>query len=216
MRFALIILFIITSVLKANITDEYPELKKHLFVEPKSNFKLGLGVVPLGANANHVYHALSAFQLHWKKNWLDIEILNLTIGLSSINKDSFSSMRWFTARSSFKVFLFDFISIGPLIGFEWVNFSDITVRLVKGGYQTPILEFSSGGLIYGGVLSQTFKIGKDKLIKISELFYVQTYGTQQTFNQWVYFYQNGALQADPSHAAIAPSPVFMLEVAFLL
>jgi hypothetical protein len=172
--------------------------------------------VPLGANANHVYHGLSAFQLHWKKNWLDIEIINLTIGLSSINKDSFSSMRWFTARSSVKVFLFDFISIGPLLGFEWVNFSDITVRLVKAGYQTPILEYSSGGLIYGGVFSQTFKIAPEKWIRISELFYMQTYRTDQTFNGWVYFYQNGTLQADPAHAAIAPSPVFMIEVSFLL
>lgn len=210
------LLALLTTAAKADFLDENPSLKKHIYREPRSSFWIGAGVGPVGFLENRAIHSLSAFQLHWNPGLLDWEIINVSLGLTSFAKESFTKARHFFFRSSPKLKIFGFLSFGPLIGYEFVSFPEIATKITKGGFQTPQFEpFSSRGAIYGVEVTQSFPFGESYQIRIAEVFYRQSYSTTVTSEGWDYLYDKPEIQNDPNRTLIKPSYVFLLEFSFL-
>ena len=200
---------------RGDFLAEFPGLTQFVHREPRSQFYFGFGVSPVGIVDNRIIHSFSAFQCHYIDGLLDFEMFNATIALSSVSKEGFSSSRQLAFRSSPKLLLFGFLSVGPLLGYEYVSFPDVTSRLVKGSFATPYEPFSGQGLVYGAVVSQSFDFGDAYKIKLTQSLYRQTYDTHQTGTGWTHQFERRELEMDPDRTLIKPSLVFQLEVAFL-
>jgi hypothetical protein len=210
---ALSVLFLSPRV-SASIVDDFPNLSKYLYAQPASNLYFGVGITPLSIMASKPAVSISIFQTHWTWGLMDFELFNASVGITYSVKDSSTALTNFTFRSSPKLRITRNFSIGPLIGYEFVRFSAVNAKIINGTLATPVFEpFSSRGLIYGLLLSETFPIGQLYQLKANQVFYRQTYSTTGTFNGWQYLYASQALNADQS--SIAPGSVFQLEFSFL-
>ncbi len=210
-----LLLFIASVAFSNTFTDKFPELKQFLYKEPKSNFYFGLGVSPISILTNRILFTASIFQLHWIKKPFDIEIFNGSIG-TSFGKSGYVGSNNFYFRISPKLNLLNFLSLGPFVGMEFVSFPSIKVKIEKNNLATPSYEpFSSNGLIYGLIFSETFDIGGGYFLKLNQLAYKQTYSTTLTSYGWNYQFEKEQIELDPERELIKPSVVFMLEVALL-
>jgi hypothetical protein len=194
------------------ILDSTPDLKQFLFKEPDSNFYFGFGVSPLSIMNSRFGFELDVFQLHYINSMVDIELFDAAFGIGLGNSD-LSNSRTFTLRAAPKYRLGKFLSIGPMVGYEFVSFPSVESRIYKNNYFTPFEPFSGWGFIYGGAASETFSFGKDYIFKINEYVYQETYSTTSAGNGWAYNYQDSGIAA--SQAPIAPSTVFMIEFSLL-
>jgi hypothetical protein len=196
-----------------DITDEYPHLKQYVYAEDETPIHFGFGLSPLRIMKNSAGVALSVFQVHYTSSWLDWEIFNASFG-TSFSGDATSKVNSYTFHMVPKLRLSEAVSIGILGGYEFVNFSDVTARLYKGNDFTPEEPFSSGGVIYGLALSETYPIGKKGLLlKIQQLAYKQNYKTAGTSRGWNYDFTDNLLDEDAS--SISPGYVFRLEFSLL-
>ncbi len=215
MRAYVLLLLFLTTPLRADFIDDHPNLKKHIHVEPRSNLWVGFGVSPVGFLENRTLHVLSAFQFHWMPRYLDWEVINVSLGLTSFSKENFAKARDFFFRSSPKLRILEFLSFGPMVGYEYISFPDVGARQVSAPFQTPLEPFSSKGIIYGGEVSEVFHLGAAYYLKVSEVFYRQTYSTTTASNGWQFVFDQPDLQNDPDHKSIRPSYVFLLEFSLL-
>ena len=153
------------------------------------------------------------FELHWMKGNFDIEILNASYSMTRGQSSEFQSTQ-FTFRTAPKYKIFGPMSIGPLFGYELINFPGVGARIYRAPYIEPNSEpFSSRGWIYGGVASETFQYGKGYLLKIDELFYQETYSDTSTVNGWDYRFDDQAVQLD--RTKIGPGFVLMFQASLL-
>lgn len=196
----------------ANITDEFPSLKKYTFREKDTSFYLGVGVSPISLLSNQILFTANVFELHYIKSQWDFELLTASFGMSVSSSAGLNSNH-FTLRTAPKYRINHTLSIGPLLGWEFVSFPNITARFYKGDLFSPDQPFSGNGLIYGGEANENFSIGSDYFLKISQVCYKQTYSVTQTPEGWTYYYDRPDIQANPS--TIGPGWVFMLEVSLL-
>ncbi len=208
-------ILLICNIGWTDFTLEHPELKKHLFVEPTSNFYFGLGIAPLGVLKNRAILELNIFQLHYLSHVFDIECVSASVGFGLINSASFTGSRLLMVRSSPKVRLLSFFSVGPVIGYELVSFGNVLAHATGTKFKTPTDSFSAAGLIYGITLSQVFPMGGGLLFKINESFLQETYQTDKNSSGWVYTFDNSEIQGDPSHALIKASYLALVEVSLL-
>lgn len=200
---------------------EYPELKKFLYIPPKASVYVGLGVAPISLMGSKLFFSMSLFQVHFINDDWDIEIFSASIGQARSDK-SFANSRHFTGRFSPKYIfmnIFDTgkVSVGPMIGMEYVQFSSVQTKKVKDGFTTDKYEdLTASGYIYGISFSQTFTLSKDRKFKISEMFYKQTYNVKDGEYGWVYDPQDDAVfDGGPNQDEISKKSVFMIEFAFL-
>ena len=214
-RLIVLLFWFYSGLCQAVFLEEFPNLKDFVFNEPTSSTYFGLGLSPISIMNSKLYVAANLFQIHWINDRFDIEIFSASIG-STINSEDYSSSKHFTFRTIPKYRIFSFISIGPLLGFEFVRFSNITARLYKDRYVTPYDVFSSNGLIYGLGISETIDQKNNRKIKISQNIYKQTYSTTNTNNGWTYLYQNPELAVEANKDKIAAGIVIMLEISYLL
>jgi len=181
-----------------SIVETFPHLKDLTFKEPRSDFYLGFGITPVGVLKGRMLFGIDFFQIHWIRDFWDIEILNASYGISN-GQPSYLSSRHFTFRSSPKIRFFKMFSVGPILGYEFVSFPEINSRLIKAPWTTPNWEpFSSKGIIYGVGLSQTFNIWGDYILKFNESYIKQTYSTEKTEDEWDYLYEERAIRNDKS------------------
>jgi hypothetical protein len=213
--FGILALALVTPFSAQAITfeEEFPNLKKFVFSENKSNIFFGIGISPLGIVKNKAGFGLSIFQIHYIKGNLDWEMVNASF-MSTASDVAETNFKSFTFRTAPKFKLFRILSAGPLLGIEFVNYPDISAKIGNGTFFTKPEPFSSRGLIYGAALSETFNIGK-YTIKANQLLYKQNYSTTEAFvDGWNYYYEGRAdLNLDPT--PIAGGWVFMLEFSFL-
>lgn len=214
MKKLLLGLFFVSLSVFANTTQEYPELKKFLFKEPKSDFLFGLGVSPIGIANNRFVLSVNFFEFHWRHEPFDVEIFKASFGFG-YSQQSYAGSRTFTIRTSPKFTLFHFLSIGPLIGYEYVSFPDVKSTLQYNQFATPTEPFSSLGLIYGAAVSETFPFQNDYLLKITQTVFQETYSTTQAGNGWTYVFEEPSLQNDPARTQIKPSLVLMVDFSLL-
>jgi len=200
---------------------EYPELKKFLYIPPKASVYIGLGVAPISLMGSKLFFNLSLFQVHYMNDNWDIELFSASIGQSRSDK-SYANSRHFTGRFSPKYIfmnIFDTgkVSIGPMIGMEYAQFSSIPVRKARGADRTPKYEdLTTGGYIYGLTLSQTFTLSKDRKFKISQMFYKQTFNIRESEHGWTNEPQDGnVFDGGPNEEEISKKNVFLIEFAFL-
>lgn len=201
-----------TSASAQDVIEEFPSLKPHIYREPDSGFRFGFGVNPFVLVKDRMSFSFSLIQIHYQKSWLDWEILNTGFGLSISTRDE-DRMQYFIFRTAPKVRLSSLISVGPLLGYEFVRFPEVKTRLQKGNFFTPIQEFSSDGLIFGGVLTQNFKFRSKYLIRLEQVFYKQNYSTGETQEGWEYIYLKDNIRQDKG--SIKAGYVFGLGVSFI-
>jgi hypothetical protein len=197
----------------SSFLGSFPQLKDYVYQEPSSGFYLGFGASPIGLLKDRFMISANVFELHWIRDRWDIDILKFSFGFTRAQSSSVQSTQ-FTFRAAPKYRLFGNVSIGPLIGYELVSFPNITSKLQKDVNFTPFSEpFSSRGFVYGGEVSQTWKIGQSYLLQVSEVVYKQTYSTKQTAEGWNHIYDDAALRKDTNQ--IDANFVMMVEASFL-
>ncbi|MBS1960067.1 MAG: hypothetical protein JST80_11375 [Bdellovibrionales bacterium] len=193
--------------------ERFPELTKFIHKEEASNLYFGFGVSPITLVNGKFGFAASIFQLHYLKDKWDTELLNLSFGKAF--GDALGKEDFFLLRMSPKYKIYKNISIGPLIGIEFVHFPDVKAALTKGGLFSQQFDYSTFGYFYGGAISQTFDIGTTgtNAIRVSAIYYKERYSVEETNNGWTYYFQQNSLNIDKS--PIAPSSMFMLEISYL-
>lgn len=198
---------------EAPFLEAFPNLKNYIFEEPKSGFYLGFGATPIGVMTDRVLFAADFFQLHWMSEHWNIEILNASYGFTQAQNTTLQSNQ-FTFRTAPKYKIGQLFSIGPVFGYEYVTFRNVGAKLFKTPWETQVFEpFSSSGIIYGGMISETFKYKNDYLIQFNELAYQQTYSVKKTPENWTYVYEDPSIEADPN--VIGASFVILIQASFL-
>ncbi len=194
--------------------DTFPNLKQYVFQEPKSGFYLGMGISPLGVGADRFSIAADFFQVHYLSDKLDFEILDASYGLTVAQSSEFESTA-FIFRTSPKYRISNTLSLGPLLGMEYISFPKVGSRITNPltNRATKDQPFSSHGLIYGGMVTETFPYKTDYLIQINAMAYQETYSTTRTQQNWVYLYDDSRIAAD--HNLIGANLVYMLSLSFL-
>lgn len=200
-----------TSVIEKPFLENYPNLKPYIYKEPGSGFYMGFGLIPIGVLKDKTLLAADFFQLHYiNSNW-DYQILGASYGVTRAQSTAYQSNN-FTFTSHVKFKWGSLFSFGPLIGYEYVTFPNLDAKLIKSPYQTPYEAYSSRGMIYGGIVSETFAY-KEYLIQVSEVVYKQTYSNVKTKENWTYYYDSPDVRADPG--LVAPAMVSMVEFSIL-
>jgi hypothetical protein len=203
------------------VTLEYPELKKFLYIPPKAPVYVGLGAAPISLMGSKLFFNFSLFQVHYITDRWDIEIFSASIGQTKSDK-AFANSRHFTGRFSPKYVFMDLfdtgkVSVGPLLGMEYVHFGSIPTKKARNGLTTPKYEdLTTSGYIYGLALSQTFTLAKDRKFKVSQMFYKQTYNIKESEYGWQFQPQDSnILDGAANQDEIAKKTVFLIDFAFL-
>jgi len=191
--------------------DKYSHLKENLYQEPESGFYLGLSAGVLGVVSNNMFFSLNFFQLHYMSDRWDNELFSATFGMTT-SSAAYLQSNHFLFRTIPKYRWNSFLSLGPLLGYEYVSFPNISVTIYKNGLTTQPEPFSSSGPIYGFAVSQNFKMDSGTKIKVTELLFQENYSTTSAGSGWSYLYANQALRADTS--TIQSGTVFAIEVGF--
>lgn len=192
--------------------DRYPHLKQNLATEPEANFYLGLSIGALGVLKNRLLFSANFFQLHYITDYWDTEMLSISFAATTGTPDYIQS-KHFTFRSIPKYRISKMISVGPLFGYEFVSFPQVSAVLYDDGFQTKTEPFSSAGLIYGLGVSENFETEKGHKIKVNQVVYQQKYSTEHAGHGWSYLFDLKTLRTDP--APIQAGVLFLLEVGVL-
>jgi hypothetical protein len=202
----------IAATCRGDLVEEFPSLKKYTFREKESTLYLGFGISPLSLLGNQLFFTADIFELHFIRSYFDLELVNASFGVSLASNSSMNS-KHFTFRTSPKYRVTPTISVGPMVGWEFVSFPGVTDQLYKNNFSAPDEPFSSQGFVFGGEANENFSIGSDYFLKVSQLVYKQTYSVTQTPDGWTYLFDDPNLQANPN--TIGPGWVFMLEFSLL-
>jgi hypothetical protein len=208
---------------EGSIVDRFPELGSFIREEQASGLYFGFGVSPVTLVNGKFGFAASIFQLHYMKKSWDIELVNLSFGTAF--GDTLGKEQFFLLRAAPKFKIYRNISIGPLLGIEFVQFPNVTAAVTKNvditgdgvpeNAFTEQFDFSTFGYFYGGAISQLFEMGPrhDKAIRVSALYFQERYSVTETRNGWTYYLQPNELNFDKT--PIAPASMFMLEISYL-
>lgn len=201
-----------SSVNEPPFLESFPHLKDYLYREPSSGLYLGMGLSPIGFLKDRLMLTADFFQVHWLNERWDLELFNAALSLTRAQSTSVQSTQ-FTIRTAPKYRLFEHFSFGPVVGYEFVSFPNISAKLSRGNLFSPSEPFSSRGWIYGVMTTETFKLTGDYILQINEIGYQQTYSTSRTAQEWNYYFNNADIRNDPSQ--IQATFVFMVDVNFL-
>lgn len=213
--FVLILALVVSGRASADTQDfveRYPSLGKFRFKEPAPNIYFGFGLAPLEIVNSKTAISFSFFQVHWFNRWVDWEVFNASFGMTFAG-DSTSNIRKFAFRSVPKFRVNPMFSFGPVIGYEFISFPEVDVRLEKESQFTPIDSFSSRGLIYGGAVSENFKFRDRYVIKATQFAYKQTYSTSHSQEGWNYVFLDA--NQNQRSAPVSAGWVYGIEFSFL-
>jgi len=196
-----------------SILQENPNLEKYTFSEPRSEVQIGFGLSPFGMIRDQMGISANLFQFHWITSHLDWEIFSLSFA-ESLGGDDVTKSKQFTFRTVPKYRINQTFSIGPLLGYEFVSFPNLQSQIFNGTLATPQENFSSRGVVYGGVLSETFPLNSDLTFKVNQVLYKETYSTSNANEDgWTYRFANPAL--NQNSGPINPGTVLMFEFSVL-
>jgi hypothetical protein len=191
--------------------ESFPHLSEYLFKEPTSPYYFGLGLTPIGVLKDKVMLEANFFQIHYIDETMNWEIFSASFG-NTVAQTGLYQSNHFIFRSSPKFFIGSVVSVGPLVGYEFVSFPNVTARLYKAPYIAPHEPFSSRGMIYGFMISQTFKY-KSGHLQVNEVVFKETYSVKETDQHWMYLFDQPELQANPDK--IGPSTIMKVEISYL-
>lgn len=204
----------------AQFTKDYPSLEKFIFEPPKSNFFLGYGFVPIGVIDKKTYFAVNMFQLHYITSLWDHEIFSFSLGkISSNNK--FAEANNFVVRTIPKINVLTLfkdvqISLGPILGYEYIKFNNVKTQLRKNDYVTNKDDLSSGAFITGLALTETFNYKGNK-IKVSQMMIKQNYSIKKVNYGWTHDYSDTSPEAESeeNQSVMKANTIYMIEVSYL-
>lgn len=192
--------------------NQYPHLQKNIYQEPDSNYRLGLSAGVVGLVANNLYFSANFFQLHRITTHWDLELLSITYGSTTTQPTDYISNH-FVFRDVPKYRWNDFLSFGPLVGYEYISFPNVSTVITKNSYLTRTEPFSTSGLIYGFAVAQTIKTESGNVWRITEVGYQESYSTTDAGLGWTYLYDKSSLRANSS--PLAAGLVLTIEVGVL-
>lgn len=208
-------LFLFMSLAHAEtVLETYPGLQKFVSTERTSNVYFGFGLNPVNFVGSKIGFSASVFQVHYIKNKWDLELFNGSFG-AAFGKQ-YGNEQFFLIRTAPKYRVVKNISVGPVLGMEFVHFPDVQAELYKNGNFTKPFDFSTVGAVYGLTISDVIEMGgagKSSLLRISGTLMKENYSVVGTNNGWQYYYMANYLNGDSS--PIAPSTVFLLELSYL-
>lgn len=203
----------VEMTLNESLLERHPHLKKQLFAEPTSNYWLGVSLSPIGVVKDRFLFSAHFFQLHYLGAWIDFELIDVAWAQTTTRPDYVQSNH-FVFRTSPKLRLGSVLSVGPLLGYEFVSFPAIAARLNKDNLETQRSEpFSTRGTIYGVSVTQTFSLDGNYKLRVVENIYQQSYSTEKGAYDWSYRFDILALNSD--RTPISSGTVFNLEVGLL-
>ena len=198
----------------AGLLEDYPGLERYAHKENVSNFSLGVGLSPAGFSDRKFLVSVSPLQVHYRRPFLDFEIFNASIGWSQ-PKSSYASSQFFVLRTVPKLALFEILSVGPMIAYEGHLYRGIRARLRKDRSYAPYESFSTSGLAWGAVVSQTFPMENGRSFKISQVIHIQRYSTRDAGQGWRYEYEKEEVEEGATLPDLGASRVFALELGIL-
>jgi hypothetical protein len=203
LTFAIALMTLLNSLGTSNIAqassfiEDNPQFKRFLFRESDSRFRLGFGLTPFQIIKDKPAFSVSLFQLHFYYTWFAWEIIKasyaMTFGSSPATK-----IREIVLRSTPQFRINDMLSIGAIIGYEFISFPDVEMRLTKASLNTELEPFSSRGMIYGVSFSENFRILEKYILRAEQLGYRQNYRVAQSENGWTYTLTDSNLNRDRS------------------
>ena len=188
---------------------EHPGLSQFIDKETDSPFRVGIGISPVAVVRGAIVASLNIFQLHYQGRYLDYEIFSAfySVAISDPNSLGYHA---FTFRTVPKFPLLANVSIGPLLGYEYVSFGNVGSQITSNNLYSPVEPFSNRGWIFGLMITETFQLTPTFVLKANQLIYRETYSTTTNPDGWTYYFPNNqSLNSDAS--PIAKSTVFMLE-----
>lgn len=105
------------------------------------------------------------------------------------------------------------LSFGPLFGYEYVSFPNVTAVLFQNSKQTQSEPFSTYGMIYGGALAQTFNLEGGSKLRLTEIAYQENYSVTAAGGGWTYKFNDSGLRSNS--APLAGGLLFTVEVGVL-
>jgi hypothetical protein len=191
----------------------HPTLKNFIFIEPPSEFSLGIGLIPVGVAGGRFLAGIDVFQLNWANSWLDWEILSTTIGFG-FAQNSLNNSKHFIAATLPKLRLAESVSVGLMLGYESATFTNLLSYIEKDRHFTPNEPFSANSLIYGFVFSEYMKLNSSKKVKLSQKVFRENYSIDKTAAGWTIKFPQ--FQGDFDKTPISPSWVLLLEVSLVI
>ncbi len=192
---------------------QYPYLDHNVYHEPDSHFMFGFSAGILGLVENRLLFSGNFFQVHYQTQQLDWEMLNIAYGMSTANPSNIKSNH-FIFRTAPKYRMTRKMAVGPLLGYEFVNFPTVTAVLYKDrAGETQPEPFSSAGMIYGVEVTETFPLDNGWQLRLSQVGYQETYSTSDAGKGWSYLYADSALRKDPG--PLKAGTVIELEIGLL-
>lgn len=201
-----------TTSFSEKFLEKFPHLKQHIFVEPETNFYFGFSIAPLGILRDRMMLTANFFQIHYLSHFLDLELFSVSYAMT-LTQPSYLQSNHFIFRMTPKFRIGKIVSLGPLIGYEFVSFSQITSKLRKNNYETKPEAFSTKGVIYGIGINENFDLESGRKLKISQILYNQSYSTEHSDYNWSYYYDLQTLNSDKG--PIAAGFVVLLEIGLL-
>ncbi len=197
-----------TSFLK-----QYPHLRDNVYQEPDAHFRFGLSAGLLGLVASRQIFSGNFFQVHYITERLDIEGFSVSYAQTTARPSGIRSVH-FVFRSVPKYRLTRAVSIGPLLGYEFVSFPDVSAVLLSPQSKVTQPEpFSTAGFIYGLSIAETFKLESGLEIRLTQVGYKETYSVTDAAQGWSYLYASRDLRTDSS--PLAAGSVILLEAGIL-
>lgn len=198
--------------LEQTFLEKYPHLKNNLFAEPNSNLYLGFSIGLLGVLKDRMFFSANFFQVHYVSSFWDYEVFSASYGTTTANP-SYVQSNHFIFRTIPKFRINDWLSLGPLLGYEFVSFPQIKAVLYDGTYQTKSEPFSSAGMIFGVGASQNFTTEAGTKLRLNEVVYKETYSTKDAGRGWAYLFDDRDLRDDST--PIDAGVMFMVELGMM-
>jgi hypothetical protein len=199
---------------EAGILADFPGLDRYRFKEKESPFYLGLGVSPAGFSERKFLVTFSPLQIHFRKSFVDWEILGASFGWSQ-PKSNYASSQYFVVRTVPKISFFQVLSVGPFVGYEGHLFRGVKARLRKENRYSPYERFSTSGLAWGAVVSQSFPMEGGKIFKINQILHQQRYKIREAGKGWRHEFERAELETGDTLPDLNAERVFALEVGVL-
>lgn len=222
-KYVMLILLILTlplagsddeGVKKSDFLTQNPHLNQFIYQKHHSQIYLGMGITPIAMTDNRFVFAGSLFQLHYITDNLDIELLNFIVATSQAEDSMFTSYH-FMIRTAPKFRVYKALSIGGILGWEYVTFPEVNKKEYKDQYFTPLEPFSSHGPILGVILSQQFHYSKNYIIKLNQFLYRQFYSVEESTRGWKYWFEDVRIQEDPDKKEVSGGFVGGFEISIL-
>src|SRR6185437_11023470 len=131
------------STFDIKFLEKYPHLRDNVYQEPDSHFYLGLSAGG-GLVQSRMYFSANFFQAHYISDQWDLELFSATYGQTTA-QPSYAQSHNFVFRTVPKYRWNDFLSIGVLLGYEFVSFPNVSSTIYKNTQETLPEPFSSSG-----------------------------------------------------------------------